>query len=90
MLLRMTSSSRMSPACSCTLLTVSMVQSFMRRTAAVVWGQTFLASLLDSSLKPAEPNRVPAANYSLYFQTNREFRRNLGQSLAQDAASVVQ
>ena len=30
-------SSRMSPACSWTLLTVSMVESFMRRTAAVVW-----------------------------------------------------
>lgn len=44
----------------------------------------------DSSLKPAKLNRVPAANYSLYFQTNREFRRNLCQSLAKDAASVVQ
>ena len=71
-------------------VTVSMVQSFMRRTAAVVWVQIFLASLLDSSLKPAEPNRVSAANYSLYFQTNWEFRRNLCQSLAKDAASVVQ
>ena len=56
---------RMSPAFSLTQSTVFITVSFMRRTAAAAWVYTFLASLLLSSLIPAEPNRVPPTNTAM-------------------------
>ena len=60
----------MSAAFSCTVATVPMTESFIRRPAAVAWTYAFLASLLDSSLIPKDPNSVPPtkqANFVLAY-----------------------